>query len=292
MAEDPRLAYLQARLQARHGDRPSGDDWRLAESSADLSHYLEAVRRTALKRWLGEINHEMPPEAIERQLRAAWREAVDTVAAWSPEDWRAAVEWLRWLPELPAISHLLNGERVPPWMRADPVTREFAFEDEARLRDALSEQPLAPLLAADPTANTATGTSETAYSRNSARRGRSEAPATASPVVRAWIDEWRRRLPGAGYCGRASGEERRRLDQVLEQVQTHVEAMRASEQDDGRALRNALAGRLLRHFRYGAGTAVALFAHLALDGLELERLRAGVVTRQLLPGRAEGRSWA
>src|SRR6056297_298491 len=275
MAEDPRLAYLQARLQARHGDRPSGDDWRLAESSADLSHYLEAVRRTALKRWLGEVNHEMPPEAIERQLRAAWREAVDTIATWSPEHWRAAVEWLRWLPELPAVAHLLNGERVPPWMHADPVTREFAFEDDARLRDALAEQPLAPLLAADP----ATG--------DAAMPG---AAMPGAPVTRAWIDEWRRRLPRAGYCGGASGDERRRLAEMLEQVQQHVEAMRASEEADGRALRNALAARLLRHFRYGAGTAVALFAHLALDGLELERLRAGVVTRRLLPERAEGRS--
>lgn len=267
MAEDSRFAYLQARLQARHGERPSGDDWRLAESSADLSHYLEAVRRTALKRWLGEVNHEMSPEAIERHLRGAWREAVDTIAGWSPEDWRDAVEWLRWLPELPAVTHLLHGERVPPWMRADPVTREFAFEEDARLRDSLSEQPLAPLLAADPRT---CGTS----------------------VISAWIDEWRRRLPGAGYCGGASGEERRRLDQMLEQVQAHIEAMRATEQDDGRPWRNALAGRLLRHFRYGAGTAVALFAHLALDGLELERLRAGVITRRLLPERAEGRSWA
>lgn len=295
MAEDPRLAYLQARLQARHGDRPSGDDWRLAESSADLSHYLEAVRRTALKRWLGDVNHEMSPEDIERHLRAAWREGVDTIAAWSPADWRAAVEWLRWLPELPAVAHLLNGERVPPWMRADPVTREFAFEEDARLRDALSEQALAPLLAADPAAdraaNTATGTSDTAL-RTTTRRGRSQASATAAPVARAWIDEWRRRLPRAGYCGSATAEERRRLAAMLAEVQAHVEAMRASEEPDGRALRNALADRLVRHFRHGAGTAVALFAHLALDGLELERLRAGVVTRRLLPERAEGRSWA
>lgn len=297
MAEDPRLAYLQARLQARHGERPSGDDWRLAESSADLSHYLEAVRRTALKRWLGDVNHEMPAEAIERHLRAAWREGVDAVAAWSPADWRAAVEWLRWLPELPAVAHLLNGERVPPWMRDDPVTREFAFEEDARLRDALSEQALAPLLAADPaadpaanTANTATAASEAAPSRTSARR--SKTPATASPVARAWIDEWRRRLPKAGYCRSATAEERRRLAAMLAEVQEHVEAMRASEEADGRALRNALAARLLRHFRHGAGSAVALFAHLALDGLELERLRAGVVARRLLPERAEGRSWA
>jgi hypothetical protein len=47
MASDPRSAYLQARLQARHGDRPSAEDWRLLEASAELSHYMDAVRRTA-----------------------------------------------------------------------------------------------------------------------------------------------------------------------------------------------------------------------------------------------------
>jgi hypothetical protein len=36
----------------------------------------------------------------------------------------------------------------------------------------------------------------------------------------------------------------------------------------------------------------ALFSHLVLDGLEFERVRAGVMTRRLLPERAEGRSWA
>lgn len=268
MAEDARLAYLQARLQARHGDRPSADEWRVAESSADLSHYLEAIRRTALKRWVSDINHEMAPEAIERQFRAAWREAVAQVARWSPEPWRPAVEWLRWLPDLPAVAHLLRGRKIPPWMRADPVMRELAFEEPERRREALAGLPLAPL---NPDGETG---------------GDGGNGTDMPPVVAAWIAEWRRRVPG-GLCNHRAA-----LSDIVEQVLRHVEAMRASEDSDGRALRNLLGATLARHFRHGAGTPIALFSHLALDGLELERVRAGVVTRRLMPERPEGRSWA
>ncbi|HRP86817.1 MAG TPA: hypothetical protein PLS34_04770, partial [Gammaproteobacteria bacterium] len=73
MADDARLAYLQAGLQARLGDRPAADERRVAEASIDLSHYLEALRRSSLKRWIGDLNPDMAPEAVERQLRAAWR---------------------------------------------------------------------------------------------------------------------------------------------------------------------------------------------------------------------------
>jgi hypothetical protein len=260
MAKDARFAYLQARLQARHGDRPSPDDWRIAESSSGLSHYLEAVRRTPLKRWVGDLNHEMEPEAMERLLRATWRETVDQVADWSPEEWRPAVRWLRWLPDLPAIEHLLRGAKVPPWMRADPVMRELAFDELPRRREALAESPLAPLCP--------------------------EETQVLPQVAAAWTRELQQRLPAGARD--PAGE----LTQILEAVRSHVEAMRASEDRDGIALRNLLGSRLARRFRRGAGTAVALFAHLVLDGLELERVRAGIMARRLLPERAEGRSWA
>jgi hypothetical protein len=202
----------------------------------------------------------MPPEAIERALRVAWRDAVDEVAGWSPERWREAVAWLRWLPDLPAIEHLMRGGKVPPWMRADPVMRALAYDEPARRHEALAGLPLAPLH-----------------------------PEARRPCHGSWRPGWRN---GSRACRKAKRRERRGLEAVLEAVRRHVEAMRISEEPDGRALRNALVARLARRFRRGAGTAVALFAHLVLDGLELERLRAGLMTRRLLPERAEGRSWA
>jgi hypothetical protein len=196
MADDPRIAYLQARLQARHGDRLAADDWRVAEASTDLSHYLDAIRRTALKRWITDINHEMEPEAIERALRAAWRDSVDHIAGAAPEEWRPAVEWLRWLPDLSAVEHLLRGGKVPPWMRADPVMRALAFDEPQRRREALAELPLAPLQPAEQDA--------------------------APRVVEAWLGEWRRRLP------RTNADQRAELDDLVETILHHLEAMRAA----------------------------------------------------------------
>lgn len=281
MTSAPQLAYLQARLQARHGDRPTPDEWRMAEASADLSHYLDALGRTTLKRWVGELHPEMAPEVIERLLRAAWRQDVDEVAGWSPGDWQAAVEWLRWLPDLPAIDHLLRGEQVPPWMRADPVMREFAFEEPQRRAEALAALPLAPLAAAHGAAHDAAGSNLASQDAASV-----DTAAAAADVATAWLHAWQARLPG----GRRNMPPE--LASLVETVRNHLEAMRARAETDGQVLRNALATHLARRFRQGAGTVVALFSHLLLEGLALERVRAGVMARRLLPDRAEGRSWA
>ncbi|MGD9388586.1 MAG: hypothetical protein PVI87_10220, partial [Gammaproteobacteria bacterium] len=86
--------------------------------------------------------------------------------------------------------------------------------------------------------------------------------------------------------------QREELEALLEEVRKHVDAMRASPEPDGRTLRNALAAAQARRFRRAAGTVVAVLAHVVLDGLELERVRAGVMARRLLPERPEGRTWA
>jgi hypothetical protein len=260
MAKDARFAYLQARLQARHGDRPSPDDWRIAESSSGLSHYLEAVRRTPLKRWVGDLNHEMEPAAMERLLRATWRETVDQVADWSPEEWRPAVRWLRWLPDLPAIDHLLRGAKVPPWMRADPVMRELAFDELPRRREALAESPLAPLCPEENQAH-ATG------------RGGLD-PGTAAPAARLGPRSRRRaRADSRGRTQPRRGDARQRGPRRHRAAQPAGDAPRATlparRRHRGRAV---LAPRPRRP---GART-----------------LRAGIMARRLLPERAEGRSWA
>lgn len=292
MAKDARFAYLQARLQARHGDRPSPDDWRVAEASADLSHYLEAIRRSALKRWVGDLNHEMEPETIERQLRATWRDAVDETAGWAPEEWRPAVEWLRWLPDLPAVEHLLRGAKVAPWMRSDPVVRAFAFDEPARRREALAETPLAPLRPPEKQDNQdlqgalAGGDGARAATGTTTNEAFTDATNPTTHVATAWLKELQRRLPAAGRDPDGP------LASIASLVDTHVETMRSSDAPGGRRLRNTLAEQLARRFRRGAGTATALFSHLLLDGLELERVRAGIVARRLMPERTEGRSWA
>lgn len=258
MSERPRFAYAQARLQARHGMRPTADEWRLAESTAGLAPFLDALRRTSLRRRLAGIAPEQDPEAIERGFRAAWRDIVDEAAEWCPPEWRDAIRWLRWLPDLPAAGHLVRGGKVPPWVRSDPVLRALAWDDPQRRREALAALPIAPLC----------GGAEESHR-----------------VADCWLEAWRDRLPPMSAAESAS------LEALVQELLDHREAMRAAEAD-GRPLRTSLAARLERRLRRSAGTVVALYCHLVLTGLELERARAGVLVRRILPARMEGRSWA
>lgn len=261
MAESARIGYLQARLQARHGQRPSDEDWRLIESSVDLLHYLDAVRATALKRWVRGISPDSSAAEIEMLLRANWRDGVEQAAAWAPSAWRDMLLWCRWLPDLPVLAHLLDDGGVRPWMLRDPITRSFARDEPVPCLEALAETELAPMHAA---------------------------LMAGQGVREAWQSALRERLPRE-----ASNRTQEALEQLEWRLEEHrVAMMEALAEDDGQALRKALGARFLRIFRRAAGTAADVFAFLGLEALEAERLRAGLVTRRLLKRVPEGLTWA
>lgn len=261
MAESARIGYLQARLQARHGQRPSEEDWRLIESSVDLLHYLDAVRASFLKRWVRGVSPDSSAAEIEMLLRANWRDGVVQAANWAPQAWREMLLWCRWLPELPVLAHLLDNGGVRPWMLRDPVIRDFALDEPGACLNALANTELAPM----------------------------QAPLKAGQgVPSAWQSVLRDLVPGG--VSAAAGEALIQLDRLLER---HRSAMiEASPEHDGQALRQELGERFLRIFRRAAGTAAVVFAFLGLEALEAERVRAGLVTRRLLRRVPEGLTWA
>jgi hypothetical protein len=116
------FAYAQARIQARHGERPDEAAWDRLHASTTLSHFLEGARRTGLRRWLSAIGDRTEPAAIETVLHRDFRRYVVEVASWVPERWHDAV--LR-LPEL-----LYAGEPVD-WPRVSRAERH-ALEAFAR----------------------------------------------------------------------------------------------------------------------------------------------------------------
>jgi hypothetical protein len=69
VATSNQFAYVQARLQARHGQRPSEDRWRLLESSPDLASYLQGARSTSLRPWVVHLPAESSTHQVERSLR-------------------------------------------------------------------------------------------------------------------------------------------------------------------------------------------------------------------------------
>lgn len=251
--------YIQARLQARHGQRPGEERWRLMESATDLGSYLQYARATALSPW---VQH-LPPQAdfhqIERSLRNSWHGYTEEVAGWAPEEWRPAIRWTARLPELPHISHLARGGSVRPWMLEDPELAPLAMEDFQRRREALSASPFSAV---------------------------AEAIAGNRSPIDAWLDS----LESAWPLPEAAPT----LNTLRQLLENHI---RDLQQEPGRrttgpGLRGHFIEQLTALFRRESGRIGAVFAHLALTLLDLERLRGGLVLRALFPDPQERPQWA
>ena len=131
MSRRPQWSYVQARLQARHGGRLDDNDWRALEAARSVDQFLERSRSTALRRFADHLDATMSSHAMERMLRAAWRNYVAEIAAWVTPAWRPAVQWLEYVPDLPVIDAVLKG-KAPAWARSDPVFSVLATDPQRR----------------------------------------------------------------------------------------------------------------------------------------------------------------
>ena len=143
MDTSSQLGYLQARLQARFGDRLTEADWRLLETMPDLASFLQGARATSLRRLISHLPGETDSHTAERSLRQDWRTHVDEIARWSPRAWQPAVRWCGTLSDLAPLVHLRRGERVMSWMRQDLAVAPYAQVDVEARMGALADSPLA-----------------------------------------------------------------------------------------------------------------------------------------------------
>jgi hypothetical protein len=97
-----------------------------------------------------------------------------------------------------------------------------------------------------------------------------------------WREGWHARMPSPDAAGRAG----------LRQLEAGVEAWIAANRDTAQAslaraasLREELERRVTTVFRRHALDPAALFAHLVLTALDLQRFRGGLMRRQALSGR-------
>jgi hypothetical protein len=95
----------------------------------------------------------------------------------------------------------------------------------------------------------------------------------------AWVAEWRRRWPP---CKR---EFVRNLEAMHALLAEHLDAFRASRPDAAWGLRKALHDRLRLLFHRRLLQPAGPFIYLALTVLDMERLRAELVSRALFPSR-------
>jgi hypothetical protein len=245
------FAYAQARLQARHAQRPGAADWRLLQGVGDTVHFLQVARRTRLRRWVLPLQGEYDSHRVELTLRRQFQDYADEVLHWLPPPWDQSSAWFKRLPELPAIQYLLNGAQPLPWMRDDPRLHAFTGDEYSQRLQALLHSDCAPLVAAW-------------------RHGES--------IATAWCLHWRSLWAGDG--ARHEG-----LEQFTVLLQRALQ-LAGTAAGEGRTGRDYMQSRLTAMFRRHAFQPAACYAHLALTALDLITLRGELLQRMLF---AQGR---
>jgi len=253
----PQLAYAQARLSARYAERPVEADWRFFEASRDLGHCLEAVRGSAMRRYVERLNGASGSHLIETTLRDEWCALVAEVRGWVPSRWAPAVSWFALLPHLRLPEFIASGEAAPTWLPNDPAFAVLSNEakDHAGRSKAAADIISDYALLSDPD-----------------RSG--DDPSTL------WRDEWRQRAP--------SPDDHKALDRLLDPLLTaYLETADPARMPAMTNRREGLERHLKGLFRTMYQKPVALFAALGLAALDFERLRGVLVARAVFADAAE-----
>lgn len=247
------LDYALARMQSRLGRRPGEAVWTAIEHAREAEALIDLARDTSLQAPLAHLGASRAIHEVEAGLRAEWRAQVAELALWMPAEWRAAVDWCAWLPELAWLRHWAEGRPLANWMRFDPLRRELLDAASETGRIALPPgHALAPLAAA---------------------------LATPAELPQAWAAEFARRAPAGAQRSGELAPLAQHLDQFLGRT-----ALAAGR--DALQARRRLDARLMALFRRHALEPLAAFAWLALAALDLDRLRGELVLRLALPQRS------
>jgi hypothetical protein len=242
------FGYVQARAQARFAGLPRESDWQRLEATRGLSAFLEEARATALKPWVAGLSGASDAHDIDRGIRTVYRGEIAGAGRWVPEDWRAAVHWVQWLPQLLVIGQALAGGRAPAWLTHDPVLAGFVGAGGELDPVALRAAGLGPLVAA---------------------------AAEGADLPAAWLEAWRSRWPAMRRSFQTS------LEQLAATCVAHQRRFLASEPDRTWLLRRELEWRLRHLFHRYLVQPAGLFCYLTLVGVGLERLRGALVGRAL-----------
>ena len=247
MSARARFAYVQVRLQARHGARPDEALWRSLQGTSDFANYLQLARHTPLQSWVRTLDPGQSSDEIETELRRLFRRHVDEVAGWVPPAWRPAVVWVRRLPDLPALQHLLSGEPVPAWLQDDAELRDMGcLAVDSRL-EAMQHSDCNVFLMASQTGESLTD---------------------------AWLNHWRTLWPG-------TARQNQGLETLADALHQYLRVLQADSCESVQTRCEALHVQLVGAFRRYSFEPAAVFSSLALTALELARLRGDLLVRQL-----------
>jgi hypothetical protein len=133
------MAYAQARVQSRYGERADAGVWLKLHNIRDLGSYLQTAQQTSLNPWVLGLSSTHSSDDIELALRQKYRSHVDEVAGWMPKDWKKPLQWIKRLADLPVIQYLIAGGEPHEWMKADPDINGFIADDTLARVQALQQ---------------------------------------------------------------------------------------------------------------------------------------------------------
>lgn len=148
MRDASQVAYAQARIQARFGDRPTDTFWRELEAGRDFPHLIEVARASSVSDAALSLAPSLAAHALEARLRGRWQGVCAEVAHWYPPAWQPAMLWIGWLPWLPPLVWLQRTGAAPPWLADDVVLGDLITAEAPARAELLAQGPLAPLAAA------------------------------------------------------------------------------------------------------------------------------------------------
>ncbi len=248
------FAYVQARLHARHGDRPDERTWQQLETFKELAGYLQNARRTVLRPWVLSLHEHDDYHTLETNLINQYLLYIDEVALWQPQQWKKSVYWTKYLPDLPAFQYLLTGNTALTWMLDNPRLKRFSITNPELRIEYMKQSGYAPLI-----------------------------PAWQSGMTLpdAWVQHWQSLWPVKNT------KHAQPLLQLIALLNQHLVSFRQSPLNHTWQTRETLVRQLRILFRKYNFQAVATFIHLALVALDIERLRGNIIQRSLFARRRE-----
>lgn len=242
------FAYVQTRLQTRHGDRPDERTWQQLETFKELAGFLQNARRTVLRSWVLGMHDHDEYHTLETSLINQYRLYINEVANWQPQPWKQAVYWIKQLPDLPALQYLLTGNTALTWMLDDPRLKLFSATNPEQRIDYMKQSGYAPLI---------------------------QAWQSGMTLPDAWVQHWQSLWPEKNIKYTPS------LLQLVALLYQHLDSFRQSPFTHAWQTRETLIRQLTSLFRKSNFQPVATFIHLALVALDLERLRGDIMQRSL-----------
>ena len=230
--------------------RPDERSWQLVESQKELANFLQSARQTNLKNWVMGLQATDSHHQIESSLLKLYRDYIDDIASWVPHSWRKSVEWTASLSYLPAMQHLLSGNAVPEWMLQDPLLKHFTATNLEQRTNAFLQSDYAPLV---------------------------HAWQAGDSLLMTWVNCWQSRWPDK------KAKQQVALHAFNSLLYKHLESFHQVAPNTAWRHRQQLSARLCMMFRKYSYQPVAVFIHLLLIGLDIERLRGGIMQRCLFP---------